>query len=439
MYETYRAAASLRLRGEDARATVAFRRVLADEPQMLDAWEDLGGALLRLGNEKEGIAALDRALAGDPDRATTHLALARAHAFAGRGAKATLHATAASKRDPGQAFELLAQLALADGHFPEAAEYARRSLAADPQRAVAHFVRGVVAQGQGRYEEALTALRAAEAAKARQKRLVVPGLYARTGDCLARLGRQAEAEAAFRAEIAEIPHTREGRVGLALLLRSQGRDQEARGVIEGVVSAHPSPGPEEYWTVVRTLAGLGDKAAALDWAAAARKRYPSDTRFRMQRLLTRGLEDGEQLARAGVAGDAGQQPFEQRHGVGAAAGARLDGREEEERVGLGPARGGVRGGRLPRLRLPAERSQRQPARHLGPRPLGRRRARRLRLLQCRERLRVLAVIVGERHPRGGVLWVERARALESGSRSGRIAPFQQQPSARELQLGAAGR
>jgi tetratricopeptide (TPR) repeat protein len=281
VYEAYREAAALRLRGEDEQAAVALRRILADEPQMLDAWEDLGGALLRLGNEREGIAALERALAGDPDRATTHMALARAHAFAGRGPKATLHATAASKRDPGQAFEMLAQLALADGRFPEAAEYARRSVAADSQRAIAHFVRGLVAQREGRCEEALEAFRAAVEAKARQKRLVVPGLHARMGDCLARLGRANEAEAKFRAEIAETPHSREGRVGLALLLRSQGKDGEARDVLSGIVAAHPRPGPDEYWAVVRTLAALGDREGALEWAAAARKRYPSDTRFRI--------------------------------------------------------------------------------------------------------------------------------------------------------------
>ena len=62
---------------------------------------------------------------------------------------------------------------------------------------------------------------------------MIPGLDVRRADCLARLGRGAEAEPAFRAEIAAIPHTREARVGLALLLRSEGRDPEAR---------RPSPG-----------------------------------------------------------------------------------------------------------------------------------------------------------------------------------------------------
>jgi len=280
VYEAYRQAAGLRLRGENERAAAALRAVLAEEPAMLDAWEDLGVALLRLGREREGRSALERALAGDPGRASTHLALARAHALAGRTDEAAAHATAASIREPGQAFEALAQMMLAEGRHRDAGEYARRSLAADPRRALSHFVLGAVAQREGRCAEAVAAFRRAAEAQARQMRLVVPGLHARSADCLARLGRGAEAEREFRAELAEIPHSREGRVGLALLLRSEGRDAESRDVLGGIVTAHPRPGPDEYWIVVRTLAGLGDGSAAEEWAAEARRRFPADPRYR---------------------------------------------------------------------------------------------------------------------------------------------------------------
>jgi hypothetical protein len=65
-----------------------------------------------------------------------------------------------------------------------------------------------------------------------------------------------------------------------MLYRSQGRDVEARGVLEGVVTANPRAGPDEYWTVVRVLATLGDLSAAREWAGRARVRFPSDPRFR---------------------------------------------------------------------------------------------------------------------------------------------------------------
>ena len=108
----------------------------------------------------------------------------------------------------------------------------------------------------------------------------MPGIRSGIADCLARLGREAEAEREFQAEIATLPHSREGRVGLATLYRSQGRDAEARRALEGVVAAHPRPGPEEYWVVVHTARVLGAEEAARAWAARARSRFPGDARFR---------------------------------------------------------------------------------------------------------------------------------------------------------------
>jgi hypothetical protein len=72
-------------------------------------------------------------------------------------------------------------------------------------------------------------------------------------------------------------------VGLATLYRSQGRDEEARAVLGGLVSAERAPTAEHYWTVVRTLSVLGDLEAAGQWAARARARFPSDPRFRASR------------------------------------------------------------------------------------------------------------------------------------------------------------
>jgi Tfp pilus assembly protein PilF len=109
--------------------------------------------------------------------------------------------------------------------------------------------------------------------------LVVRGVHVGLADALARLGQEAEAEKEFLAEIETIPQSREGRTGLAILYRSQGRDAEARTVLEGVVTANPRAGAEEYWTVVRTFATLGDVSAARAWAGRAHARFPGDRRF----------------------------------------------------------------------------------------------------------------------------------------------------------------
>jgi len=105
-------------------------------------------------------------------------------------------------------------------------------------------------------------------------------LHAGLADCLARLGREAEAEAEFRQEIALIPYSREARIGLGRLFRSQGRDAEARNVVTGIVTANPRAGADEYVVVARTLARLGDAEAARDWARRGRALHPADPRLR---------------------------------------------------------------------------------------------------------------------------------------------------------------
>jgi arylsulfatase A-like enzyme/tetratricopeptide (TPR) repeat protein len=279
-YEAYREATGLRRQGKDAEAAAAFEGLLASEPTMLDARETLGVTLFRLGREGAAIAALERVVAADPHRASAYLELARIHALGGRRDQAERAAAQAAATDPAQAYEALAGFLLESGRVADAATFARRAVAADPERVMARYVLGLAAQRAGRCDEALLEYRRADESRGRRRGLVVPGLYARMGDCLARLGRETEAESAFRREIEEVPYASEGRVGLAILYKSQGREEAVREVLSGLVSANPRAGANEYWTIVRTLAGLGDAAAAREWAARGRARYPSDPRFR---------------------------------------------------------------------------------------------------------------------------------------------------------------
>jgi len=278
--EELKKAIVLRRSGRLEEAIVQLRKVLADNPRMIDGWELLGFSLSDLGRAQEAVAALDEAVKIDPARSGTHLALAGIHAMAGRTDRAVKHAEIGSAGDPGRGFELLAQLMMDRGDLPRAAEFARRSVQADDRREMSHFILGEVARKQGRCEEALLSFRQAEDALRLRKQTLLRNLHASKADCLARLGREAEAEREFLAEIKTIPYSRDGRVGLATLYRSQGRDAEARAVLGGLIAAEPHPTADHYWTVVRTFSVLGDVDAAREWAAQARTRYPSDPRFR---------------------------------------------------------------------------------------------------------------------------------------------------------------
>jgi tetratricopeptide (TPR) repeat protein len=279
-HEDLKRGLALRQAGKDREAIALFRRVLDRNPRMLDAWEMLGFTLVRAGRTQDGFAALREGLAIDSLNPQIHLILAKVYGLDRKLDLAAKHAELAAQRDPGEGYEVAAQLMMDRGDPARAEALARQSLAADPQRLMSHFILGVLAQKAGRYDEALGSFRKAEEIQKRQKRTVVRSLHANIGDCLARLGREAEAEREFRAEIEILPATREGRVGLATLYRSQRRDEEARAVLAGLVTAESPPSAETYWTVVHTLSVLGDVEGARQFAGRAQARFPSDPRFR---------------------------------------------------------------------------------------------------------------------------------------------------------------
>ena len=279
-YEALKRAQGLSNAGRDADAAAELSRIVAANPRMLDAWESLAKSLLKVGRTKEAIDAFGHVLALDPLKPETHLALARIFALERQPSRAREHADLAARRDPAAAYEVLAELAMDAGRPSEAVSLARRSVEADPSRYMSHYLLGVIAAQQGRCGEAIGDFRRAIEAKRVEPNAVVRNLHAGLADCLARGNQLAEAEKEFQAEIAAIPWSPEGRVGLATLYRSQGRDVEARSVLEGLIAKTPDPTADTYFRVVRAFSTLGDAAAAREWSAKAREKFPRDPRFR---------------------------------------------------------------------------------------------------------------------------------------------------------------
>ena len=287
-YEALRRAQRDAAAGRDREVVDALEPLLAREPRMLDAWELVAKSLVRLGRANDAIEAFGKVLAIDPLKPETHLALARIYALDRQPSRAREHAELAARRDPAAANEVLAELMMDAGRLGDAATFARRSVEADPSRYMSHFVLGVVAQREGRCPDAIAAFRRAIDAKRTEPGAVVRNLHAGLADCLARAGQAADAEREFQAEIAAVPSSPEGRIGLANLYRSQGRDAEARTALAGIVTTLPQPNADAYWMVVRALTAQQDPAAAREWSAKARALFPADRRF----LKTRGTVKG---------------------------------------------------------------------------------------------------------------------------------------------------
>jgi choline-sulfatase len=279
-FEALKRALAVDRAGRSAEAIPLYREIVASNPRMLDAWESLARALVAVGRTKDAIAAFGKAIEIDPLKPEPHLALARIYALDGQPSLAREHAELGSRRDPGQGFEILAELMMDAGRQDEAAADARRSLQVDGARYMSHFLLGVIARQHARCDEAIGHFERAIEAKRLEPHVVVRSLHAELGDCLARTGRDADAEREFKAELAAISDSAEALIGLATLYKAQGRAGEAHTAIAELVTRTQDPTADTYWTVVHTLRVLGDTVAAREWAERGREKFPKDSRFR---------------------------------------------------------------------------------------------------------------------------------------------------------------
>ncbi|HET8772994.1 MAG TPA: sulfatase-like hydrolase/transferase, partial [Thermoanaerobaculia bacterium] len=215
--------------GKDAEALAAFDRLLRDEPDMVDLWDVRAKVLFRMGRMDEAIASGKEALRRSPTSATLAVDLAQQLLLAGRLDEAKQHAELAVNGDPGRAREILARIALFRGDL----DTAQREATAAGDNDAARYTLARVAQRKGDYAtvERLTATLVT-------RRL--PGLHALRGDALARLGRDAEAEQAFREELRLVPASPEANRGLIVLLVTQGRTEEATQVVRAFANAAPT-------------------------------------------------------------------------------------------------------------------------------------------------------------------------------------------------------
>ena len=259
-------------------AVPKLQKLVADNPQMIDAWEGLGNALLRLGQPQEALAAYDQAL--KVSGGSGHVALGAASALIalGRLDEAQTYAEIGAKTSPTAGHTLLAQIAENRGDFAAAEKEARVALDARGSRIGPLVSLAELLQKQGKTEEALKLADQAEAEVAKTGQRGFEGLRALRGDLLARLGRNREAEEIFREEIKKFPAQLSAYSHLATLCASEGRVAEAVATLKQMVDANDSPAA--YGEAVRTLRVLGDPRGAAALLAHARSLFPDSSELR---------------------------------------------------------------------------------------------------------------------------------------------------------------
>ena len=232
------------------RALASFRHALALQPHLVRAWRELGGVLVSTGRLEEGVAAIERALELDPEDAGALAAMGRAF-FIGRGefqqAVGWYERAVARSPQAGWYWLQLSHCATLARAFARAEAAAQRAIDLQKQflsgqEAVlivgAHMRLGHLAALQGRHAEAVEQIEH-EVAFLRRVGHALGGriqieLQMRLGQSLQRLGRAADAAAAFESALsafeervrlgADDPHTRYYVAGLHAL---RGETEEA--------------------------------------------------------------------------------------------------------------------------------------------------------------------------------------------------------------------
>ena len=252
-----------------------FRRVLAENPGMIDAWEHLGQALHQVGDFQKAEEAFGEAL--ERSGGADHVALSAARLFfeQERWAEARSHAELALATNPATAHQLLAEIAFAAKDLEAAERHARASLAERPEGIASRLVLAQVEAGRGRLQEARQLVAEAEAEEARRYGdETTPGLYFVRGDIEARLGEGEAARASFEEEIRRNPQDTRPYCRLAVVHAVEGRGAEAIGSLQRMVEANPRPAA--YVAAVETFRTLGDEDAARALLQHALRLFPGD-------------------------------------------------------------------------------------------------------------------------------------------------------------------
>ncbi|HXO22102.1 MAG TPA: sulfatase-like hydrolase/transferase [Thermoanaerobaculia bacterium] len=258
-----------------AEAVPVFERLVAANPQMVDAWEYLGQALQALGRRDEALAALEKAMT--TSGGVSHVALATASLLIemNRLDEAKKHAELGLATSPASAHSLLAQIAIARKDPDEAERQAKAALAARGSRIGPLLTMAQVQRERGQLAEALaTTQQAVDELGRMEGRKRFAGLFFVRGDVLGRLGRTPEAEQCFLREIADFPADTKSYSRLAVLYASEGRPDEAIATLQRLIASTGSPAA--YAEAVKTLRVLGDPAQAKDLLRHALALHPDN-------------------------------------------------------------------------------------------------------------------------------------------------------------------
>jgi len=240
------------------------RRVLAADPEVIEAYTMLGNMHVKAGRHADAIDAYKRALAIDPEHEGAAWSLALAYRDSGKIEEARTGFERVHQLNPRAARALyqLADLSTRRGNFAEAAATLEKGLTLDGDHAAFLVKLGEARLELHQLDAAQTALTKALEAKPNQSmaHYDLALVYEARGDL-----RSAATE--YEAEIKTSPKLYQPHFNLAKLLASSGRTNDAVAHFRAAVEKNPEFGTG-YLYLAKTLLDAGDLAAAERAASA---------------------------------------------------------------------------------------------------------------------------------------------------------------------------
>jgi choline-sulfatase len=262
-------------------AAAAFRKVIAENPKMVDAWEFLARALQRMGKSDEALAAYQQALKVSNGSPQIAVAAASLYFDLGRLDEAETHAKMALGTHASFAHGLLAQIALQRNDLGAAEREARAAMDEKSLRLGPMITLAEVLHARKDDAGALELTRkAAEVYNQREAKdpELIRGLALIQGKLLADQGDAEGAERAFKTEIGLFPDSIRAYSNLAILYALTGRNPEVSAALQTMVEKNPSP--PAYVEAVKTLRILNDANSATKLLRYAQGRFPGDSGLR---------------------------------------------------------------------------------------------------------------------------------------------------------------
>ncbi len=264
--------------GDFEAAIPAYRKVLAEEPGMVDAWEKLGLALLETGRADEAVEALEEAMRLSGGAPQVALAMADVLLRLGRLDEAEAHAEIGLTVHE-LARDVLAQVALRKGDLEKAARLAEEAIATRGARLAPLITLADLHLKQENFESAIEFTdQVLEEFGDRTDTDKLRGLHFIRGRAFAQLGEAELASQAFQLEIQVSPAQLAPYTHLAYLYALLGDSGQAGATLRQMVETNPTA--KAYGEAVRALRAMGDLRSAGALLNVARQLFPNDRDLR---------------------------------------------------------------------------------------------------------------------------------------------------------------